>query len=486
LDSLGGYIVKRVFVPTFVFFSLICFSIVPTFARERGINQAYSLHQAIFDGDIEKVKSFLSDGVDINSRNRQNWTPLHTAINQKNKEIIQLFLDKNADVNLLSNQGETPMHFAVKSGQKDIVELLIAKGADVNIVDIRSENALSLSRKGGHTEITELLLTHGAKEPSLVMNEDRLNDRGRGPERADSSSDRGTENQRRPRAMQTQRDAEIDLLADPNEIKARIKTFEGLEKSIKEVSSKSRLGMRRWRQIQIDNRTTLVKAVQRQLEEEVDFIRKVALEEKAKKTTEAADTLLAKKKDRTSKIVKELTAQSKEQRQSRSAVRGRGRSTRGTSRTGSQNSRYAGQSETDTERPVRRRGTASRTNASVGDSETDEQVDIEEQNEIDQWLQADVQDYDGKVTLFNTINEQIQTEFSLLRQVTEEEQAKKATTAIDGLLLARKLRYDELNQYIQEEQRKLEEQEDQPGRTRAGQGDNMGQGTQTGARRRRR
>ena len=41
----------------------------------------------------------------------------------------------------------------------------------------------------------------------------------------------------------------------------------------------------------------------------------------------------------------------------------------------------------------------------------------EEQNEINQWLQADVQDYDGKVSLFTAINGQIQADYIVLRNL---------------------------------------------------------------------
>ena len=460
-------------IRTFILFSIICFNIVPAFAREQETNQALEFHRAIESGDIEKVKTIILSGIDINSRNRENWTPLHTAIHKKNKEIILLLIDKYyADVNLANNNGETSLHFAVRSGQKDVVEKLIEKGADVNILDRHSDNALSLSREGGHTEITEILLKNGAKEPSQVIDENRMNDRRRGPERDALDSEYGMENRLRPEGMQSNRANETDLLADPNEIKARIKTFEGLEKSIEEVSSKSQLGMRRWKQIRIDNKATLVNNVQRHLQEEIEFIRKVALEEQAKKAVEAADVLLAKKKDRTIKIVREIRAQVKEDQQTRSTGRGRGRSTRGSGRAGAQGNNY-------TERRGRR-GT-SRTNASDSDDEAQEPVDPEEQHEINQWLQADVQDYDSKVTLFTAINEQVMNEFSLIRQESEQEEAKKTTAAIDGLLLARKLRYDELNRVIQEEKVKLEEQEERTGRNSEEQTDN-----QTRGRRRRR
>jgi hypothetical protein len=317
------------------------------------------------------------------------------------------------------------------------------------------------------------------REPNQVMDENRMNNRGREPERYYNTSDEGMEDQPNPEEMRSQRANEADLLADPNEIKARIKTFEGLEKLIADVNSQSQLEMRRWRQVQIDNKATLIKVIQRQLEGEIGLIRKIALEEKATKTSEASDSLLTKRKNRTSKIAKELAAQLREQRQTRSTSTGRGggRSTRGGGRTGTMDNSYTTRSG--------RRGT-SRTNDSVRDNENQEQVDPEEQSEIDQWLQADVQDYNNKVTLFTAVNEQIQHDLGLIRQVSEQEEAKKTTAAIDGLLLARKLRYDELNRYIQEEKAKLEQQEEQTGRTRGGQSTDMGQNDQTGGRRRRR
>jgi len=469
--------VKCYYVRTFILFLFICFNVVPAFSREKELDKALELHRAIESADNEKVKTIILSGIDINARNREQWTPLHTAIHNKNEEIIQLLIDKYyADVNLTNNKNETPLHFAVRSGQKDLVEKLIEKGADVNILDRRSDNALSLSREGGYSEITEILLKNGAKEPSQVIEENRLNDLEGGGERDFYTSQGRQESELITEDTQSQKIK--DLLADPNEIKARIKTFEGLSKSIEEIASKSELGIRRWKQVRIDNKTTLVNNVQRQIQEEITFIQKIALEEKAEKTAKAADTLFTEKRNRTPKIVKEIKAQEKEQPQARTTGRGRGRSTRGSGRAGAQDSSYTGRRG--------RRGNTSRAYAADEESEIQEPVDTEEQNEINQWVQADVQDYDSKVTLFTAVNEQVHKDFALLRQESEKEEAKKTTAVIDGLLLARKMRYDELNQFIQEEKVKLEQQEEQTGRTRGGRSSDMGQDTQSGGRRRRR
>jgi hypothetical protein len=66
-------------------------------------------------------------------------------------------------------------------------------------------------------------------------------------------------------------------------------------------------------------------------------------------------------------------------------------------------------------------------------------VDREAENETRQWLQAS---FDDKSDLAGAVNDQIQLEVIAIRDVAVEEKAKKTTAAIDGMLLARKMRHD--------------------------------------------
>ena len=91
----------------------------------------YSLHEAAAEGDIEKVKSLISGGADVNAKDDSGGTPLHNAV---------IFT------------------------QKDVIELLIAKGADVNAKDNQGRTALWWAKQQENDEITALLLKHGAKE----------------------------------------------------------------------------------------------------------------------------------------------------------------------------------------------------------------------------------------------------------------------------------------------------------------------------------
>jgi len=431
-----------------------------------------SLNQAVVEGKIDIVKSYISAGADLTTKNRMGWTLLQTAIRNKRTEVVTLLIEKGADVNAKSNSGRTPLHFAVESGQKAVVEQLIAKGADINAMDGRAGNALSLAKQKGYTEIAELLIKHGAQEPDTsALYGDRLYSSpaaGRNPN-SGILTQTGT----------TNINVAVDLLADPNEIKTRVKTFDGLEKSIKAVSEKSQNEFRHWLQTRYDNRTTLARAVDKQFEEEIDFIHKVAVEESAKKTADAIVNLRTNRQKRSIKINRELSQQRKELKQTQSTrTRTRGRTT-GRSARGqySQRGQTSGTNATDNLYG----GGAANISRGYGSANSDrpvEQLDQQTQEQMRLWLQTTL---DNKLELAKAIHPQIQAEISFIRPIAVEEKAKKTTAAIDGLLLARKERFDQLFIKMEEEKRKLQEAQGLRNRT-GDQGQAYQQGGRTGGR----
>jgi hypothetical protein len=418
-----------------------------------------SLDQAVVDGDIDRVKSEIAAGVDINSKNRMGWTLLHIAINKKHTEITQLLIEKGADVNIRDNRGRRPIHLAVETGQKAIVEALIAKGADLNAIDGRAENALTLARKNNQTEITELLQKHGATEPDLsTLQGDRLYSMPGGSQGANYN--RGTTGSYQARARSittTQSTAQMNILADPNEIKSRIKKFDGLEKELKVVDDKSQVELRHWPQSRFDNRTTLARSIDKQVEEELQYVRKVAVKESAKKTTAAIDNLLKSRQERSTKVGRELLQQKREMRQAESTrTRGRGR-TAGRNMGG----QYPQRGQTYGTSPAdnlygRDSVNTPRGYGAQGPDQAAEQLDPQTQEQIRLWLQTTP---DNKLELARAVHPLIQSEMSSIRAIAVEEQAKKTTAAIDGLLLARQERFDKLVVKIEEEQRKLQEEQ---------------------------
>jgi len=403
---------------------------VPARPRPNEQERTKTLHDAARDGDIDQVQLLISKGADVNEKNRMGWTPLHTAIRNRRLALIEPLIAKGADINAADNRGQTPLMAAIYIGQKDAVELLIAKGADVNVIG-GSDNALSLAKKRRNTEIVDLLLKHGAKEPSL---EDLMGDRYYGDQGGASPYPAYEEQATIRRGTRTispivQSPVQVDILADPNEIRARVKTFEGLGKALEEVDGKSQNEMRQWPQKRYDNRTLLIRAVQKQFEDEIGFVRKVAVEEKAKKTTEEIDNVLSGRQERFKKVSKELLAQKRALRQmqpsrGRGRARTSGRSTRGRT---SQRGQPYGDDMTD---PLYggRGDVMPGTSRYQSTRRPAEQLDVEAENEIRQWLQATDKD-----NLAQTVHEQIRVEISSVRSVAVEENAKKTTAAIDGV-----------------------------------------------------
>ena len=80
----------------------------------------------------------------------------------------------------------------------------------------------------------------------------------------------------------------------------------------------------------VENRLNLAKAVQRQVVSELDFIRELAVEEGAVKTTEAIDRLLTSREKRFEKVINTMEEEKKRARRIEQEERRNRRPTRGT------------------------------------------------------------------------------------------------------------------------------------------------------------
>lgn len=99
---------------------------------------------------------------------------------------------------------------------------------------------------------------------------------------------------------------EMALLADPNKIRARLKTVEGLEESLTALDGQGQQEMSEWLQRTTDNRMTLTTIVEKQVSAELDLIRKIAVEEKAVKTVAAIDGIALNRQERSKKLLQQM------------------------------------------------------------------------------------------------------------------------------------------------------------------------------------
>jgi len=107
----------------------------------------------------EPFQLFLKRGVDVNTPNKFNETPLHKSIfnNSVRLLMVNLLLEAGADVNLLSTRGESCLHFAVHLGREDLVSVLIKAGADITIRGTEGKTAYELAMQGNNASVTNVL-----------------------------------------------------------------------------------------------------------------------------------------------------------------------------------------------------------------------------------------------------------------------------------------------------------------------------------------
>ena len=441
------------FYSIMIVFVFLCFISVSPLSAQNPQNQ--TLLESIANGNIQNVQASISSGININEKiNQLGWTALHAAVMFKQIDIVKLLIQNHADVNAKDDSGQTPLFLAVESGQTDTVDLLIENNADVNITTNNGENALSQAQKIGLTSISNTLIQHNAVPPSPnTSNIGRGNRRGgpRGvvPNQNVQNVDMNT-NMLNPEQTPTiNMNAGIpvsfsasNINLDPNEVKARLQKYDGLEKAVQNVADGGRLVIRQWLRTDEDNRDTILARVRRQLEAEVELVKKTAEEEKVPQTTKAADELLSTKKTRFAVITRELRDQTEQNSR---------QNTRMTTSTSRRGSRTATNTTTRSATRSSRRGTntAIEIPPVATEIKPENKYDAATQNEVDTWLNTNIETISSRISLMDTINNQIYSDLDSLKQIASQEKAEKTIAVIDGLILARQERYDEAKQELE-------------------------------------
>ena len=101
---------------------------------------------------------------------------------------------------------------------------------------------------------------------------------------------------------------------EPNATQPAYKMYEGLEKALEDINQSGQTEMREWERGDVGNKINLTKDVQEQVTAELNFIREIAVEEGAAKTTAAIDGLLAYREKRYEEINEKLEEARKRQR----------------------------------------------------------------------------------------------------------------------------------------------------------------------------
>ena len=112
---------------------------------------------------IPIAEALISGGkpVNLESKGREDQSPLMVACRQENLALVKWLLQKGVDVNQRDDQQRTALHFAVRSKNIPIVREILASHPELDVVDEgRRETALECALP--NIELTEILLDAGA------------------------------------------------------------------------------------------------------------------------------------------------------------------------------------------------------------------------------------------------------------------------------------------------------------------------------------
>lgn len=113
---------------------------------------------AAFNGHSEIVLSLLEAGAVIDQRDFMDRTALLYSSTGPFPETVKILLDNGADPNKVdSDEHFSPLMHAAAEGQLEVVKVLIQYGADRSLKDVDGDDAASFAAQSGHMQVVEFL-----------------------------------------------------------------------------------------------------------------------------------------------------------------------------------------------------------------------------------------------------------------------------------------------------------------------------------------
>jgi ankyrin repeat protein len=86
-----------------------------------------SFFKAAADSDVMAVNGFISAGINVNAKNKDDDTALTAMAAQGNAKVVDALLRGGADVNAKGRNGWTALLLALQEGHPDVVDILLAQ-----------------------------------------------------------------------------------------------------------------------------------------------------------------------------------------------------------------------------------------------------------------------------------------------------------------------------------------------------------------------
>ena len=120
-----------------------------------------NIWRACREGDLERVRLLIQDGLDVNS-NSCGMTPLMEAAAFGHDQVVRELIRAGADVNRKKYIKRTALHWASSCGHSIVVTTLAEAGANLNEQDVDGMTPLMDAAYWGHANVVVELIRAGA------------------------------------------------------------------------------------------------------------------------------------------------------------------------------------------------------------------------------------------------------------------------------------------------------------------------------------
>jgi len=117
----------------------------------------------VAQGHLRVVRDLCARGVDLDTPDRNQHTPLFTAAAGGHEEVVAILVESKADLNWRDLQGHSPLFAAAERGHMHVVLQLMRHGASLNQADFHNRTPMWIAAARGRTEIVRELVERGVE-----------------------------------------------------------------------------------------------------------------------------------------------------------------------------------------------------------------------------------------------------------------------------------------------------------------------------------
>ena len=145
------------------FFTFVSVFLLASWVFPRVTSAATELHVAVKQGNVEKIKRLLAQGMDVNSLSSSGYTPLHISAGLDKRRVTKLLVINGAKINARDSSGQTSLHLSARRGHLRMIKFLLSQGANPSIRDRSDQTPADIARKHGFNDEVVNLLESSSK-----------------------------------------------------------------------------------------------------------------------------------------------------------------------------------------------------------------------------------------------------------------------------------------------------------------------------------